>query len=219
MAASWKVSVLMFWVLGIFLARCSGQPFFLLSLFLDSPAPSSFSELRMLLLFCWAGFRVHSMHCVSRSALSRGWGLFCSHAWHRPPWHCTPIWSAPGCLHARRESIHWSSDALGSTLVFQQASELADVGTPSLKLGSSPFRPGSTLSGTVSAATEVNHMVFKNQGPMPNLATLTPHPFHSQRFSAHMQKHVQQSWCWKGAETRQFKSSHSGRQVSQGGNH
>ena len=81
---------------------------------------------------------------------------------------------------------HWSSDALGSTLVFQQASELADVGTTSLKLGSSPFHPGSTFSGIASAAIEVNHRVFKNQGPMPNLATLSPHPFHSQRFSAHM---------------------------------
>lgn len=91
------------WVLGILLALCSGRTFFLLSILGFSP--SSLFELRMLLLFCWAGFRVHSMHCVSRSARRGGRGLSCSHAWHRPPWHCTPIWSAPGCLHARRESL------------------------------------------------------------------------------------------------------------------
>ena len=62
--------LLTFWVLGILQALHSGQTFFLLSLFLDSPAPSSLSELRMLLLFCWTGFRVHSVYCFYRSAHS-----------------------------------------------------------------------------------------------------------------------------------------------------
>lgn len=130
---------------------------------------------------CSAGLGLGFTLCTASTdrPTALGQGLFCFHAWHRPPWHCTPIWSAPGCLYARRESIHWFSDALGSTLVFQQASELADVSTTSLKLGSSPFHLDSTLSGIVSAVIEVNRVVFKNQGPTPNLATLTPHPFHS----------------------------------------
>lgn len=85
---------------------CPGSVAFLL----DSPAHSSLSELKILLLFCKAGFGVLSVCCFSRSpgsAHSPWVSLFCLHAWHRPPGHCNPVWLAPGCPCAVRGSIHF----------------------------------------------------------------------------------------------------------------
>ena len=140
------------------------------------------------------------------------------------PWTLHPNLVSPWPSVCYEGSIHFDV-ALWcpcKCIVFQQASELAGMGTTSLKPGTYPFTLAPLSLGSSGQQSMLPSKWTIWVTPQKILAATFSPDFITRDpqftcFLAPKQKHVQQNWCWKGAETQQFKSSPSGRQFSQRG--